>query len=170
MVYLIRGKIPTEEANPINRWSMALYEPFFHAVMRHPVVTLAIVIVLGAVDALPVAHRLEFMPPLEEGDLLYMPTTDPSISVTKSKELLQQTDKLIATFPEVQSVHGKIGRADTRHRSGAAVDDRDGRAAAHRPRSGARARSHTSSAAGPVAEVAVHRDVLAESADHTRTS
>jgi Cu(I)/Ag(I) efflux system membrane protein CusA/SilA len=114
MVYLVRGRIPTEERNPINRWSMALYEPFFHAVMRHPIVTLAIVIVLGASTLYPMSRiGSEFMPPLEEGDLLYMPTMDPSISVTKSRELLQQTDKLIATFPEVKSVHGKIGRADT---------------------------------------------------------
>ena len=114
MVYLIRGKIPTEERNPINRWSMALYEPFFRLVMRHPFATLAVVILLGASTIYPMTRiGSEFMPPLEEGDLLYMPTTDPSISVTKSKELLQQTDKLIATFPEVKSVHGKIGRADS---------------------------------------------------------
>ncbi len=114
MVYLIRGKIPIEERNPINRLSMRLYEPFFHWVLRHPWVTLAVVLLLGASTIYPM-RRLgtEFMPPLEEGDLLYMPTTDPSISVAKSKELLQQTDKLIKTFPEVLSVHGKIGRADT---------------------------------------------------------
>jgi Cu(I)/Ag(I) efflux system membrane protein CusA/SilA len=72
------------------------------------------VVVLGVATIYP-ASRLgtEFMPPLDEGDLLYMPTTDPAISVTKSKELLQQTDKLIKSFPEVESVHGKIGRADT---------------------------------------------------------
>jgi len=82
--------------------------------MRHPRVTLGIVLVLGIATVYP-ASRLgtEFMPALEEGDLLYMPTTDPAISVTKSKELLQQTDKLIKQFPEVASVHGKIGRADT---------------------------------------------------------
>ena len=114
MVYLIRGRIPTEERNPINRWSMAVYEPFFRLVMRHPFVTLLVVILVGASTLYPMMKiGSEFMPRLEEGDLLYMPTTDPSISVTKSKELLQQTDKLIATFPEVRSVHGKIGRADT---------------------------------------------------------
>jgi Cu(I)/Ag(I) efflux system membrane protein CusA/SilA len=114
MVYLIRGKIPTEERNPINRWSMALYEPFFRLVMRHPFATLVVVVLLGLSTLYPMSRiGSEFMPRLEEGDLLYMPTTDPSISVTKSKELLQQTDKLIATFPEVKSVHGKIGRADT---------------------------------------------------------
>jgi Cu(I)/Ag(I) efflux system membrane protein CusA/SilA len=114
MVYLIRGKIPLEERNPINRLSMAVYEPFFHWVLRHPAITLVIVLLLGASTIYPIRKiGSEFMPPLEEGDLLYMPTTDPSISVGKSKELLQQTDKLIASFPEVFSVHGKIGRADT---------------------------------------------------------
>jgi Cu(I)/Ag(I) efflux system membrane protein CusA/SilA len=114
MVYLIRGKIPKEERNPINRLSIAVYDPLFRLVMRHPIITLVVVLILG-VSALYPIRRLgsEFMPPLEEGDLLYMPTTDPSISVTKSKELLQQTDKLIKTFPEVLSVHGKIGRAET---------------------------------------------------------
>ena len=114
MVYLIRGKIPTEDRNPINRLSMALYEPFFRLVMRHPILTLLLVVVLGAGTLYPISRiGSEFMPPLDEGDLLYMPTTDPSISISKSKELLQQTDKLIKTFPEVVSVHGKIGRADT---------------------------------------------------------
>ncbi|HSD10337.1 MAG TPA: efflux RND transporter permease subunit, partial [Candidatus Binatia bacterium] len=114
MVYLIRGRIPSEERNPVNRISMALYDPLFRIVMRHPIITLAVTALLGASTVY--AYRQlgsEFMPALEEGDLLYMPTTDPSISITKSKELLQQTDKLIKTFPEVASVHGKIGRADT---------------------------------------------------------
>jgi copper/silver efflux system protein len=114
MVSLIRGRIPSEEKNPLNRWSMRLYDPLFRGVMRHPVWTLAIVLVLGASTLYPLSRLgSEFMPALEEGDLLYMPTTDPSISVAKSKELLQQTDKLIKSFPEVVSVHGKIGRADT---------------------------------------------------------
>jgi Cu(I)/Ag(I) efflux system membrane protein CusA/SilA len=114
MVYLIRGRIPTEEKNPVNRLSMAMYEPFFRFVMRHPILTLLAVLLLGASTLYPVSQiGSEFMPPLDEGDLLYMPTTDPSISVTKSKELLQQTDKLIKTFPEVVSVHGKIGRAES---------------------------------------------------------
>jgi Cu(I)/Ag(I) efflux system membrane protein CusA/SilA len=82
--------------------------------MRHPRATLAIVLLLGASALYPVARLgSEFMPSLDEGDLLYMPTTDPAISITKGRELLQQTDKLIAAFPEVASVHGKIGRADT---------------------------------------------------------
>ncbi len=114
MVHLIRGKIPVEEQNPLNRLSVALYDPFFHWVLRHPLVTLLIVLALGTSTLYPLTHiGSEFMPPLEEGDLLYMPTTDPSISVGKSKQILQQADKLIASFPEVVSVHGKIGRADT---------------------------------------------------------
>ncbi len=114
MVYLIRGRIPSEERNPLNRLSMAVYDPFFRLVMRHPVITLVVVLILGASTVYPVRKLgSEFMPALDEGDLLYMPTTDPSISVTKSRELLQQTDKLMKTFPEVVSVHGKIGRADT---------------------------------------------------------
>ena len=114
MVYLIRGRIPTEERNPINRLSMAVYDPFFRLVMRHPAITLVVVLLLGASAWYPWSRLgSEFMPALDEGDLLYMPTTDPSISVTKSKELLQQTDKVIAQFPEVKSVHGKIGRAES---------------------------------------------------------
>ncbi|MFN0244231.1 MAG: efflux RND transporter permease subunit [Planctomycetota bacterium] len=114
MVYLIRGRIPKEDDNPLNRWSMRLYDPAFRFVMRHPALTLCTVLALGASTVYPISRLgSEFMPALEEGDLYYMPTTDPSISVTKSKELLQQTDKLIKAFPEVVSVHGKIGRAET---------------------------------------------------------
>src|SRR5262249_14193848 len=114
MIYFIRGKLPSEERNPINRWSIAVYDRFFRVVMRHPVLTIAVVLLLGASTIWPITNLgSEFMPSLDEGDLLYMPTTDPAISVTKSKELLQQTDKLIKTFPEVASVHGKIGRADS---------------------------------------------------------
>jgi Cu(I)/Ag(I) efflux system membrane protein CusA/SilA len=111
---LIRGRVPREERNPLNRLVMAIYEPFFRLTMRHPYLTLAAVALLGASTIIPISRLgSEFMPALDEGDLLYMPTTDPSISVTNSRELLQQTDKLIKTFPEVMSVHGKIGRADT---------------------------------------------------------
>jgi Cu(I)/Ag(I) efflux system membrane protein CusA/SilA len=114
MVFLIRGRIPSEDRNPINRISIALYDPCFRLVMRHPRLTLLAVVLLAASTVWPWSRLgSEFMPPLDEGDLLYMPTTDPAISITKSKELLQQTDKLIASFPEVASVHGKIGRADT---------------------------------------------------------
>jgi Cu(I)/Ag(I) efflux system membrane protein CusA/SilA len=114
MVLLVRGRIPREDRNPLNRLLQWIYEPFFHWVMHHPVLTLALVLVAGASALIPLSRLgTEFMPALDEGDLLYMPTTDPSISVTKAKELLQQTDRLIATFPEVQSVHGKIGRIES---------------------------------------------------------
>ncbi|HEV2294741.1 MAG TPA: efflux RND transporter permease subunit [Tepidisphaeraceae bacterium] len=111
---LVPQKIIHEEKSPISHFLQWIYNPFFHGTMRHPWLTLGVAAMLLASAIYP-ATRLgtEFMPPLDEGDLLYMPTTDPSISITKSKELLQQTDKLIATFPEVISVHGKIGRADT---------------------------------------------------------
>ena len=82
--------------------------------MRHPVSVIAIALLLLATTWYPISHiGTEFMPSLDEGDLLYTPTADPSISVTKSKEILQQTDRLIASFPEVQTVHGKIGRAES---------------------------------------------------------
>ncbi len=114
MVYLVRGRIPREEDSWVNRVSMHLYDPLFRVVMRHPLLTLLGMLMLGLSTLYPLSHLgEEFMPALDEGDLLYMPTTDPSISVTKSKELLQQTDKLIKAFPEVASVHGKIGRADS---------------------------------------------------------
>ncbi|MEZ5967331.1 MAG: efflux RND transporter permease subunit [Planctomycetota bacterium] len=114
MVYFVRGRIPREESNPINRLSEALYEPMFWLCLRHPVATLTLVLLLGASTLYPLGKiGSEFMPKLDEGDLLYMPTTDPSISVGKAREVLQQTDKLIALVPEVRTVHGKIGRADT---------------------------------------------------------
>jgi Cu(I)/Ag(I) efflux system membrane protein CusA/SilA len=114
MAYLIRGRIPREESNPVNRFSDRLYDYSFRRVMRHPKTVLLVVLLLGVSAIYPMKKiGSEFMPPLDEGDLLYMPTTDPSVSVTKAKELLQQTDKLIKTFPEVVSVHGKIGRAET---------------------------------------------------------
>jgi Cu(I)/Ag(I) efflux system membrane protein CusA/SilA len=114
MVLLIRGRIPTEDRNPLNRLSQRIYEPTFWWCMRHPFSTLVITVLLGVSTLYPISKLgSEFMPPLDEGDLLYMPTVDPSVSVTKAKELLQQTNKLIATFPEVKSVHGKIGRAES---------------------------------------------------------
>src|SRR5205814_6561849 len=113
-IYFIRGRIPREERNPINRFSISVYDKLFRAVMRFPFLTLAVVIVLGISTIYPITRLgSEFMPPLDEGDLLYMPTTDPSISVTKARQVIQQTDKLLKTFPEVISVYGKIGRADT---------------------------------------------------------
>ncbi len=114
MVMLVRGRIPRESSNPINRISEAIYEPLFWICLRHPFATLLMTLVLGASAIYP-CQRLgsEFMPKLDEGDLLYMPTTAASVSVDKAREILQQTDKLIATVPEVRRVHGKIGRADT---------------------------------------------------------
>ncbi|MBK8979872.1 MAG: efflux RND transporter permease subunit [Planctomycetes bacterium] len=114
MVYLVRGRIPREERNPVNRLSEAIYEPFFWVCLRHPYATLLTVLLLGASTLYPLSRLgSEFMPKLDEGDLLYMPTTDPSVSIGKAREVLQQTDRLIATVPEVRTVHGKIGRADT---------------------------------------------------------
>ncbi|MCX8072879.1 MAG: CusA/CzcA family heavy metal efflux RND transporter [Candidatus Binatia bacterium] len=114
MVWLIRGRILPEERNPLNRWLIRLYEPTFWAALRWPWLTVALVILIGLSTLYPLSQLgEEFMPALDEGDLLYMPTTEPSISVTKSRELLQQSDKLLRLFPEVRTVHGKIGRAET---------------------------------------------------------
>ena len=111
---LVPQRIIHERHSPVSRVLQALYEPAFRAAMRRPKLVLALVLAALASTAYP-AMRLgtEFLPPLDEGDLLYMPTTDPSVSITKAKEILQQTDKLLKTFPEVLSVHGKIGRAET---------------------------------------------------------
>lgn len=111
---LVPQKIIHENHSPISRLLQWMYQPSFAWSMRYPWVVIFAAMIALASTVFPISRLgSEFMPPLEEGDLLYMPTTDPSISVGKSKELLQQTDKLIATFPEVTSVHGKIGRADT---------------------------------------------------------
>lgn len=114
MGYLVRGRIPHEGANPVNRFLMAAYRPALELVLRFPKSTLAVAAVVLALTAVPLA-RLggEFMPPLDEGDLLYMPSALPGLSVSKASELLQQTDRLIKTVPEVASVFGKAGRADT---------------------------------------------------------
>jgi Cu(I)/Ag(I) efflux system membrane protein CusA/SilA len=111
---LLPQKITHEETNPISRGLQKLYEPFFHGAIRFRWVVLVLAGLFVA-SALWPYSRLgsEFMPPLDEGDLLYMPTTDPSISVTKARQVLQQTDKLIKTFPEVVSVYGKMGRAES---------------------------------------------------------
>ncbi len=114
MDFFIRGRIPSEERNPVSKILMKLYEPLFWFSLRGRFLTILAAVVLVAVTYLPYSQLgSEFMPPLEEGDLLYMPTADPSISITKARELLQQTDKLIHTFPEVDHVFGKAGRADT---------------------------------------------------------
>ncbi len=114
MGYFIRGKIPSESQNPINRWLIQHYHPVVNYVLTHARAVLigaVVVVLLGLVPFLRLGS--EFMPSLYEGDLLYMPTTLPGISITKAKELLQQTDKIIRRFPEVQHVFGKIGRAET---------------------------------------------------------
>jgi len=114
MGYLIRGRITPESRNPINRLSMFLYSPFLHLTVRFKYITVILAIIIIATITIPLKKLgSEFMPPLYEGDLLYMPTTLPGISITKAREVLQQTDKIIRTFPEVHHVLGKIGRAET---------------------------------------------------------
>ncbi|KVO51945.1 efflux RND transporter permease subunit [Burkholderia stagnalis] len=114
MGYLIRGRIPHEHANPINRVLIRLYRPLLDATLRRPWVAIGLAVVALVLTVVPIL-RLggEFMPPLDEGDLLYMPTALPGISAAKASELLQQTDRLIKTVPEVATVFGKSGRADT---------------------------------------------------------
>ena len=114
MGYLIRGRIPDEHKNPLNRLLIALYRPLLEAVLKSPKATLVAAAVVVAITVLPMT-RLggEFMPPLDEGDLLYMPSALPGLSAGKVSQLLQQTDRLIKTVPEVQSVFGKAGRAET---------------------------------------------------------
>ena len=114
MGYFIRGKIVPERKNPINRFLIWLYRPLIGQITRHPWRVVWVTSALVLVGFWP-ANKLgsEFMPDLNEGDLMYMPTTFPGISIGKAQELLQQTDKLIRTVPEVMTVFGKIGRAET---------------------------------------------------------
>ena len=112
--YWIRGRILPEYKNPINRWLTAFYRPLLAFVFRFKWLVLALVVLLMAISLLTFFQLgSEFMPPLWEGDLLYMPTTLPGISITKAREILQQTDRIIKSFPEVDRVFGKAGRADT---------------------------------------------------------
>ncbi len=114
MGYFLRGKIMDEHANPVNRLMHAMHTPVLTAAMEWRSVTLFLAISLLAVTWYPFSRLgSEFMPPLDEGDILYMPTTFPGISITKAKEILQQTDKILASFPEVHHVFGKIGRAES---------------------------------------------------------
>jgi len=114
MGYMIRGKIRPEGKNPVNRFLIWIYHPVIKLVLKAKILVVLLAVVVLVVTYLPWKRiGSEFMPPLNEGDLLYMPTTLPGISITKAKELLQQTDRIIATFPEVQQVFGKIGRAET---------------------------------------------------------
>ncbi len=114
MGYLIRGRIPDEKANPLNRFLIAAYQPLLNAVLRAPKVTLAVAGAILVLSLWPLQHiGGEFMPRLDEGDLLYMPSALPGLSAGKAAELLQQTDRLIKTLPEVATVYGKAGRAET---------------------------------------------------------
>ncbi|EAW31990.1 Heavy metal efflux pump [marine gamma proteobacterium HTCC2143] len=114
MGYLLRGKIIVEHKNPVNRFLHAVHKPLLTLAMRWRLTTLLIATLLLAASYYPYSKLgSEFMPPLDEGDILYMPTTFPGISITKAKELLQQTDKILSSFPEVQHVFGKVGRAST---------------------------------------------------------
>ncbi|MFO8142782.1 MAG: efflux RND transporter permease subunit [Marinobacter sp.] len=114
MGYFVRGKVLAEHKNPVNRALVAIYMPLLKGVLKYPASTLLAVVLILAIGLWP-ASRIgsEFIPPLDEGDLMYMPTTYPGISIGKARELLQQTDRLIATLPEVQTVFGKVGRAET---------------------------------------------------------
>ncbi len=114
MGYFIRGKIPPEEKNPINRFLMKIYHPVLHLALRFKWLVIAGTVAILGLTYIPYSKiGSEFMPPLWEGDLLYMPTTLPGISITKAREILQQIDKIIKQFPEVHHVFGKIGRAET---------------------------------------------------------
>ena len=113
-VYFIRGKIRNENANPLNRWLTRAYQPFITEALNSPLKILLMAFVLLLTAVWPWSETgSEFMPELNEGDLLYMPTTLPGISIGKGRELLQQTDRLILSLPEVKQVFGKIGRAET---------------------------------------------------------
>jgi len=114
MGYWIRGRIPNEQQNPLNRWLIRIYQPALDMVLRRPKITLLLALLIF-VSALWPMSRLggEFLPPLDEGDLLYMPSALPGLSAQKATQLLQQTDRLIKTVPEVEHVFGKAGRAET---------------------------------------------------------
>jgi Cu(I)/Ag(I) efflux system membrane protein CusA/SilA len=114
MGYLLGGKIISENANPVNRFLHAIHTPSLALLMRHRWLTILGAVVLLVITAYPYSRLgSEFMPPLDEGDILYMPTAFPGISITKAAELLQQTDRILLSFPEVHHVFGKVGRAQT---------------------------------------------------------
>jgi len=114
MTFFIRGHIRAEHSNPLNRWLIAIYKPLLSKVLHYPKVTLGAALIAVLMTLYPLSHLgSEFMPPLDEGDLLYMPTALPGLSVSKASEILQLSDRLIKTVPEVKSVFGKAGRADT---------------------------------------------------------
>ncbi|MDX1430140.1 MAG: efflux RND transporter permease subunit, partial [Rhodothermales bacterium] len=126
MTVFVRGKIRSESGNPISRFFLAAYRPIIRTTLRRPLTVFFVSAIIPVISVLPLQRMLlggvyvpfpqvgsEFMPPLNEGDLLYMPTTLPGISIQKAKELLQQTDRIIASFPEVAHVFGKAGRAES---------------------------------------------------------
>jgi Cu(I)/Ag(I) efflux system membrane protein CusA/SilA len=114
MGYLIRGRIPDEQKNPLNRFLIAMYRPLLEIVLRFPKTTLLGAALIAMLTIWPMTRLgAEFMPAIDEGDLLYMPSALPGLSAGKVSELLQQTDRLIKTVPEVQSVFGKAGRAES---------------------------------------------------------
>ncbi len=114
MTIFIRGYIRPEHDNPLNRWLIAIYKPLLSCVLHYPKVTLGVALALVVLTFYPLGKLgSEFMPPLDEGDLLYMPTALPGLSVSKASEILQLSDRLIKTVPEVKSVFGKTGRAET---------------------------------------------------------
>jgi copper/silver efflux system protein len=114
MGYFIRGKVMPEHKNPVNRILTAAYMPALKKVLKFPKTTLMLSLVVMAIGFWPLDKiGSEFIPPLDEGDLMYMPTTYPGISIGKARELLQQTDKLIKSLPEVKTVFGKVGRAES---------------------------------------------------------
>ena len=114
MFYFIRGRIPDERSNPLNRLLINLYRPLLGIVLRHPKPTLIAATLLIVASILPITWLgSEFMPPLIEGDLLFMPSALPGLSADKASQLLQQTDRILMQFPEVKRVFGKVGRAET---------------------------------------------------------
>ncbi len=114
MGWLIRGKIPAEQSNPVNRWLTRIYRPALDWVLERPKKALVIAGLVFATSLWPMTQiGGEFMPQMHEGDLLYMPSALPGISAARASSLLQQTDRLIKTVPEVESVFGKAGRADS---------------------------------------------------------
>jgi Cu(I)/Ag(I) efflux system membrane protein CusA/SilA len=114
MGFWVRGHIRSEQQNPISRWLIRLYDPVLHVLLRWKWAVVAVTVGALVATAVPISRLgSEFMPPLWEGDLLYMPTTLPGVSITKAREILQQTDRIIRSFPEVDRVFGKVGRAET---------------------------------------------------------
>ncbi|MBF0290845.1 MAG: efflux RND transporter permease subunit [Nitrospinae bacterium] len=114
MIYLVRGDITPEKKNPLNRLLIATVNPVVAFSLRHKITVIIASLALAALAWIPLTRiGSEFMPPLDEGDILYMPTTMPNLSITKAREILQQTDRIIKTFPEVDRVFGKAGRAET---------------------------------------------------------